>query len=178
MVLVQQLKKSWSRNKIDVLFLFLNPCSVWEGSWWLQHIFQIGILSPNLISSSFSKNNEAECTWTYSTWAYTKPHSQLKGKNSPGLVFVCWIFFFCFWLYSAKIYNRPWPRWVNMGAFAWVNKRCPLKEDQPCWESFYRAEPAQLGDAALAIAHRPSFLEILKTMDTLKFVNFNGNRPH
>lgn len=87
--------------------------------------------SPNLISSGFSNNAESECTWTYLTWTYAKPHSQVKVKIHQTWHFVCWIFFFfllffsfCFWLYSAKIHSRRWPWPGQCRCFAWVSERC------------------------------------------------------
>lgn len=59
---VHPLQKSWLQNKIDMPFLFLNPCSLWDGAWWSQHTFHLHFSPPlNLIANSFFNNTDSEC---------------------------------------------------------------------------------------------------------------------
>lgn len=176
MAFVQQLKKSWSQNKIHMLFLFLSllslgwlPVTVTQFLHWasLYHLIWFQVASPTTL--------KMRAMWTYVTWAYIKPHSGLKSENSLEC-FVCWIFFSHFWLYSAKIHKsmRGQPKY-NINAFVWVRKRCPSRQisssgnlsAQPNLHNWMQ-QPWQ------ELLH----LFLSRDLKTLKFTCLNWEKPH
>lgn len=160
---VQQVKKSGPQHEIDVLLPF--PKS-WDGSWWLQYVFHLGLLSTTIWFQVASLTTlTVSTTWIYFSQAYTKPHSGLKSENSSDIAFLLLDPFLWFWLYSAKIHSPAmamgWGGGQHKGLCMNI-KKCPFQMDQPFWEPFCRAKPTQLNTVALVRAQRLFLYRILE----------------
>lgn len=138
----------------------------------MQHIFHVG-----LISSGFSDNTESECTWTYLTWAYTKPHAQLKVNSIRLGILSVESFFFFFLLLLALFCQNSQQVMATAGSM-----QAPLRESvkgaQPLGRAllgaFLPSRTCTTEAAALARAPRPSFPETLKSGGSLLTLTGKG----